>query len=117
MAGGGETRLFRLGFFDPMRQAEALQCLQMMDFEDKDTVLQQVAQNGGLQEKMQLLGQYAQALAEKHGDEVAVVQLAEITGMQRKPQKKGKAEKPEPEERAEVRKARQKTAEAAVPEE
>lgn len=109
-------QLYNAGIFDPQRAEQAMQCLQMMEFEGKETVLQQIVRNGGLQEKMQLLGQYAQVLAEKHGDEIAAVQLQEITGVQRKAPARQQAKPPRQEERAEVRRARAASADAPVPE-
>ena len=38
-------QFFKLGFFNPMLADQAIACLQMMDFEGKDALLQQIAQN------------------------------------------------------------------------
>jgi len=39
-------QFYQLGFFDPGRAEQALQCLEMMDFEGKDRLLRQIAENG-----------------------------------------------------------------------
>lgn len=38
-------QLFRLGFFDPERKQQAIACLEMMDFDQKDILLQRLSQN------------------------------------------------------------------------
>jgi len=38
-------QFFQLGFFDPQRAEQALQCLEMMEFEGKEALLRRVAEN------------------------------------------------------------------------
>ena len=45
-------QLFKMGFFNPQTADQAVMCLEMMDFEGKDEVLQKVAQNGMLHKKL-----------------------------------------------------------------
>ena len=57
-------QFFQLGFFNPQMTDQALMCLDMMEFDGKDSIMQKVAQNGTLMQKlmqyMQLLLMYAQ---------------------------------------------------------
>lgn len=53
-------QFFRLGFFDPRMTDQALMCLDLMDFDGKDAVIQKVAQNGTVWQK--LLGYMAFSL-------------------------------------------------------
>ena len=41
-------QFFQLGFFNPQLKDQALLCLEMMDFDGKDRIMQMVAQSGGL---------------------------------------------------------------------
>ena len=56
-------QFFKMGFFNPQLTDQALSCLEMMDFDDKDTIMQRIAQNGTMQQKllqyMQLALQFA----------------------------------------------------------
>ena len=40
------VQFFQLGFFDPARAEQALQCMQMMDFDGKDELMQRIAAGG-----------------------------------------------------------------------
>lgn len=57
-------QFFQMGFFNPQMTDQALMCLDMMEFDGKDSIMQKVAQNGTLQQKlmqyMQLALSYAQ---------------------------------------------------------
>ncbi len=59
------TQFFRMGFFDPKLTEQALMCLELMDFDGKDAVMQKVAQNGRIREKLQQYMELAALLAEK----------------------------------------------------
>ena len=58
-------QFFQLGFFNPQATDQTLMCLDMMDFEGKDDIMQKVAQNGTIFQKllqyMQLALTFAQA--------------------------------------------------------
>lgn len=43
---------FKMGFFNPQMTDQALMCLELMDFDGKDTVMQKVAQNGTMWQKL-----------------------------------------------------------------
>ncbi len=43
---------FKMGFFNPQMTDQALMCLELMDFDSKDTVMQKVAQNGTMWQKL-----------------------------------------------------------------
>lgn len=114
-------QFYQLGFFNPEMAPQALQCLDMMDFDGRDSLIQKIAQQGQLHEMLQLVQQYAVNLAAKHGDQQALLQLQSIisrTGMpMQMPQSAASAEMPsaEGEEHANVRKAREQTANASQP--
>lgn len=58
-------QFFQFGFFNPQMADQALMCLEMMDFEGKDEIMQKVVRNGQMMKKlityMQLAMTYAQA--------------------------------------------------------
>ena len=59
-------QFFQLGFFNPQMVDQSLMCLEMMDFDDKDIIMQKISQMGTMQQKllqyMQLALQLAQAV-------------------------------------------------------
>ena len=69
-------QFFQMGFFNPQMTDQALMCLEMMDFDGKDEVLQQVAQNGTMFDKlmqyMQLSLMLAQAAAPQYVEQIAM---------------------------------------------
>jgi len=60
-------QLFRLGLFDPRLADQALLCLQLMEFEGKDALVQKVARSGDLWQKLQQYMQLSLGLA-RHTD-------------------------------------------------
>ena len=68
-------QFFQMGFFNPQMTDQALMCLEMMDFEGKDSIMQKVAQNGTMYQKlmqyMQLALSFAQALDPEAADGIA----------------------------------------------
>ena len=58
-------QFFRLGFFAPEMASQAMLCLEMMDFDGKDSVLQKVAQNGTMMQKLMTYMQMAFQFAPK----------------------------------------------------
>lgn len=46
------TQFFQMGFFNPQMTDQALMCLDLMDFDGKDQVMQKVAQNGTMFQKL-----------------------------------------------------------------
>ena len=59
-------QFFQMGFFNPQLTDQALMCLEMMDFDGKDGIMQKVAQNGTMFQKllqyMQMALIFAQAV-------------------------------------------------------
>ena len=58
-------QFFNLGFFGPQMTDQALLCLELMDFDGKDTVMQKVAQNGTMFQKLVQYMQLSLMLAQK----------------------------------------------------
>lgn len=56
-------QLFQHGFFNPQMTDQALMCLEMMDFDGKDGIMQKVAQNGTLFQKLLQYMQLALTMA------------------------------------------------------
>lgn len=59
-------QFFQLGFFNPQMTDQALMCLEIMDFDGKDVIMQKVAKNGTMYQKllqyMQLALTFAQVM-------------------------------------------------------
>ena len=64
-------QFFQLGFFNPQMTDQALMCMEMMEFDGKDMIMQKVAQNGTMFQKLQQYMQIALTLAEKYEPEAA----------------------------------------------
>ena len=80
-------QLYSAGFFAPNNADAALACLDMMDFDKKDFVVEKIQQNGTLLDMLlqtqQLALQLAATLDAEHGTNLAEqmqVQLAQLTG-------------------------------------
>ena len=65
---------FRLGFFNPQMTDQALMCLDLMEFDGRDGVMQKVAQNGTMFQKliqyMQMAFMFAQTAAPEMVDQI-----------------------------------------------
>lgn len=48
-------QFYTAGFFEPARADQAMACLEMMDFDRKEMIMQRVAQNGGMFQQLQQL--------------------------------------------------------------
>ena len=57
-------QFFRLGFFNPQMADQALMCLEMMEFDGKDSVMQKISKNGLLWQKLQMYMQMALQMAQ-----------------------------------------------------
>ncbi len=81
-------QFYQLGFFNPQMAEQALQCIEMMDFEGKDKVKQSIQQNSMMAQQLQQMTQVAnlsaQALAQ-NGDP-RVMQAMQQAGMATMPQ-------------------------------
>ena len=64
-------QFFQLGFFNPQLVDQALMCLEMMDFDDKDIIMQKVSQMGTMQQKLIRYMQMALGLASRYDPAVA----------------------------------------------
>ena len=77
-------QFFGAGFFNPQVADQALACLDMMDFDRKEFVMQKIAQNGGMYQQMLMMQQQmlmmAQALDQVKGTNMAEQIAAGITG-------------------------------------
>ena len=79
-------QFFTAGFFNPQIADQALACLDMMDFDRKQFIMQKIAQNGGMYQQMLMMQQQmlmmAQALDQVKGTNMAEQIAAGITGGQ-----------------------------------
>lgn len=64
-------QFFKLGFFNPQMCDQAIMCLEMMDFEGKDTILQKISKNGLLWQKLQQYMQMALSMAQAINPQMA----------------------------------------------
>ena len=58
-------QFFQLGFFNPQMVDQSLMCLEMMDFDDKDLIMQKIAQMGTMYQKLTQYMQLALSLAQQ----------------------------------------------------
>ena len=77
-------QFYTAGFFNPQMADQALACLDMMDFDRKQFIMQKIAQNGGMYQQMLMMQQQmlmmAQALDQAKGTNLAEQIAAGITG-------------------------------------
>ena len=64
-------QFFKMGFFSPQATDQTLLCMEMMEFEGKDELMQKIARNGTLYEKLQQYMMLALTLAQAHEPEAA----------------------------------------------
>ena len=64
-------QFFKMGFFNPQMTDQTLMCLELMDFDGKDTIMQKVAQNGTMYQKLMQYMQVALELAKAADPESA----------------------------------------------
>jgi hypothetical protein len=125
-------QFFGAGFFNPQLADQALACLDMMDFDRKQFVIQKIAQNGGMYQQMLMMQQQmlmmAQAVDQVKGTNMAEQIAAGITGGMAPAPMMGGAEpaqnveqtealggKEGTKEAANTKKARQRVAESTSP--
>lgn len=79
-------QFYTAGFFNPQMADQALACLDMMDFDRKQFVMQKIASNGGMYQQMlmmqQQMLQLAQLVDQSRGTNLADQIAAGITGGQ-----------------------------------
>ena len=77
-------QFYSAGFFNPQMADQALACLDMMDFDRKQFIMQKIAQNGGMYQQMlmmqQQMLQLAQMVDQANGTNLAEQIAAGITG-------------------------------------
>lgn len=64
-------QFFKMGFFNPQMTDQAMMCLEIMDFDGKDDVMQKVSQNGTMFQKLQQYMQLAYVFAQAAYPEAA----------------------------------------------
>ena len=73
------------GFFNPQLADQALACVEMMDFDRKDFVVQKISQNGTMYQQMQQMQQQMIAMAQlidsMRGGNETTVGIAQQFGM------------------------------------
>ena len=79
-------QFFGAGFFNPQIADQALACLDMMDFDRKEFVMQKIAQNGGMYQQMMMMQQQMMQLGamvdQANGGNEITMGLANQFGMQ-----------------------------------
>ena len=77
-------QFFGAGFFNPQIADQALACLDMMDFDRKQFVMQKIAQNGGMYQQMMAMQQQmvmlAQMVDQARGSNIAEQLMAQFGG-------------------------------------
>lgn len=77
-------QFYSAGFFNPQMADQALACLDMMDFDRKQFIMQKIAQNGGMYQQMIAMQQQmlmlAQMVDEAKGTNITGQMAAGITG-------------------------------------
>ena len=77
-------QFYNAGFFNPQMADQALTCLDMMDFDRKQFIMQKIAQNGGMYQQMlmmqQQMLQLAQIVDQQRGTNLAEQIAAGVTG-------------------------------------
>ena len=76
-------QFFKLGFFNPQMVDQALMCLEMMDFDGKDAIMQKIANMGTMFQKLMQYMQMAFGMASKYDPAMAqgiMQDMAKLTG-------------------------------------
>jgi hypothetical protein len=77
-------QFFGAGFFNPQMANQALACIDMMDFDRKEFIMQKIAQNGGMYQQMlqmqQQMVMLAQMVDEQRGSNLAEQLVAGFNG-------------------------------------
>lgn len=118
-------QFFGLGFFNPQMADQAVACLEMMDFDGKDELIQKISRNGMLAQKLAMYQQMAMMLAAEAKPEllpqIQVDMAGGAGGMQVPQSMHGSMEMPgehaaNPKESRHMQKAREQSANASQPE-
>ena len=70
-------QFFQLGFFNPQTVDQSLMCLEMMDFDDKDIIMQKISQMGTMFQKLMQYMQLALQLASATKNTMLAEQIAQ----------------------------------------
>ena len=120
-------QFYSAGFFNPQMADQALACLDMMDFDRKQFIMQKIAQNGGMYQQMLMMQQQMLSMAQMIDPAMAEQMAAGIMGGQPVPMMGGAAPaknveetealggKEGPKEATHTKKARQRVAESTDP--
>lgn len=112
-------QLYSLGFFNPAQADTSLMCLDMMEFDGKDALMQKIAQMGGMYQQLIMYQQMALTLAQKYEPNLAAGLMTAITGEQAQPQRQAPADvnldSTESQEQTRVKNARAKSRQASQP--
>ena len=77
-------QFYQAGFFAPQNADQSLACLDMMDFDRKQFIMQKIAQNGGMYQQMMAMQQQmvmlAQMVDQSRGSNIAEQLMAQFTG-------------------------------------
>ena len=77
-------QFYQSGFFNPQMADQALACLDMMDFDRKEFIMQKVSQNGGMYQQMMAMQQQMMMLAkmvdQARGSNIAQQLAAQFSG-------------------------------------
>lgn len=74
------VQFFNMGFFNPQITDQALMCLDMMDFDGKDTIMQKISQYGTIHDKLIQFQQLALMLAMQYRPDMVQGLSQSITG-------------------------------------
>ena len=123
-------QFFGAGFFNPQIADQALACLDMMDFDRKEFIMQKISQNGGMYQQMMAMQQemvmLAQMVDQARGSNIAEQLVARFSGQAPVPAVDGRNQ-PNPNvkaalggnisgaEASNTKKARQRVAESTDP--
>ena len=112
-------QFYSAGFFNPAMADQALVCLDMMDFDRKEFIMQKISQNGGMLQQMMMLAQMVDAkggggeitagLAQQFGIPVPGVSDTNVSDKEALGGESGSGEA------ANTKKARQRVAESTSP--
>ena len=110
-------QFFGAGFFNPQLTDQALACLEMMDFDGKDRMMQRIAQNGTLYQQLMQTRQQAVAMAQAVDMQMGTNYAGQILSGAQGQAQPGRVQKPETTggESSVTRNAREEAASRAEP--
>ena len=119
-------QLYGLGFYNPGNIDQSMMALQMMDFDQKDDLLQRLSEMGGMQKQLAMYQQLALSLAQKYEPELVPGLAADVTGQPMQAMQGGRTvskeqmedvdlQRGQNEESANVRNARERASTASQP--